>query len=118
MDDYLPQVYVNFRDRYPEAADALGRLGAVTEASGPLDERTQRLVKLGLAIGALAEGAVRSSVRKALGLGLTPDEIRHVSLLAVTTAGFPTAIAGLRWIDEVLERSDDGSGADSDVGDH
>jgi alkylhydroperoxidase/carboxymuconolactone decarboxylase family protein YurZ len=39
---------------------------------------------------------------------LTPDEIRHVSLLAVTTAGFPTAIAGLRWIDEVLERSDDG----------
>jgi 4-carboxymuconolactone decarboxylase len=108
MDDCLPQIYVNVRERCPDVADGLGRLGAVAEASVPLDERTQRLVKLGLAIGAKAEGAVRSNVRKARGLGLTPNEIRHVSLLAVTTAGFPTAIAGLRWIDEVLEPSDDG----------
>jgi len=60
MDEYLPQVYVNFRDRYPEAADALGRLGAATEASGPLDDRTQRLVKLGLAPSALRQRQAKS----------------------------------------------------------
>jgi len=34
------------------------------------------------------------------------DEVRHVAMLAVTTCGFPTAIAGLGWIDEVLESDD------------
>ena len=70
--------------------------------AGPLDERTARLVKLGLAIGASAEGAVRSNARKALAAGATAEEIRHVALLGVTTCGFPAAIAGFGWIDEVL----------------
>jgi alkylhydroperoxidase/carboxymuconolactone decarboxylase family protein YurZ len=35
--------------------------------------------------------------------GATAEEIRHVALLAITTAGFPTAVAGFGWIDEVLE---------------
>jgi alkylhydroperoxidase/carboxymuconolactone decarboxylase family protein YurZ len=52
--------------------------------------------------GAVAEGAVRSNARKALDLGVSPDELHHVAMLAITTAGFPTAIAGLQWIDEVL----------------
>jgi 4-carboxymuconolactone decarboxylase len=77
-------------------------LGGQTEQAGPLDDRTQRLVKVALAVGALAEGAVRSNVRKALAAGDSAAEIRHVALLAITTCGFPTAIAGLGWIDEVL----------------
>lgn len=31
-----------------------------------------------------------------------PEEIRHVGILAVTTAGFPTTIAALSWIGEAL----------------
>jgi len=27
-----------------------------------------------------------------------------VALLAITTCGFPSAIAGLRWVEEVLAR--------------
>ena len=45
---------------------------------------------------------MRSNVRKALDAGASVDEIRHVSLLAITTSGFPTAIAGLAWTEEVL----------------
>lgn len=101
-DEYLPDVYLRFRQRYPEVATALDGLGAATGAAGPLDERTQRLVKLGIAVGALAEGAVRSNARKALGSGATPDQVRQVALLAVTTSGFPAAIAGMAWIEEVL----------------
>ena len=102
MAEYLPDIYTDFRDDYPEVARALDALGAATGEAGPLEERTQRLVKLGIAIGGLAEGAVRSNARKALELGVSSEEIRHVALLAITTSSFPTAIAGLSWIEEVL----------------
>lgn len=107
MSDYLPDVYLSFRERYPDVAGATDGLGAALDAAGPLDARTRRLVKLGIAVGALAEGAVRSNVRKALAEGATADEIRHVAVLAVTTAGFPTAIAALGWVDEVLASNAD-----------
>jgi 4-carboxymuconolactone decarboxylase len=100
--DHLPDVYVRFREGYPGVATALDHLGEAVDGSGPLDERTARLVKLGLAIGSAAEGSVRSNVRKALSAGATADEVRQVAVLAITTCGFPTAIAGIGWVDEVL----------------
>lgn len=102
MTDYLPDVYKRFRERYPEVALALDGLGAATEGAGGLDVRGQRLVKLGVAIGAGAEGAVRSNVRKARALGLTDSEIRQTAVLAISTAGFPAAIAASAWIEQVL----------------
>jgi 4-carboxymuconolactone decarboxylase len=102
MEQHLPQVYLAFREAHPVVAQALDELGRSTEQAGPLDARTQRLVKVALAVGSLAEGAVRSNARKALAAGDTAAEIRHVALLAITTCGFPAAIAGLDWIDEVL----------------
>ena len=51
---------------------------------------------------------MRSNAGKALEAGDTAAEIRHVALLAITTCGFPTAIAGLGWIEEVLGRVEDG----------
>lgn len=101
-DGHLPGVYVRFREAFPGVAGALDGLGEAADQAGPLDERTARLVKLGLAVGALAEGAVRSNARKALAAGASHDEVRHVAMLAITTVGFPAAIAGLGWIDEVL----------------
>jgi 4-carboxymuconolactone decarboxylase len=101
-DEHLPGVYLRFRSDYPKVAAALDGLGETVDGAGPLDERTSRLVKLGLAIGGAAEGSVRSNARKALTAGATVDEVRHVALLAVTTCGFPAAIAGMGWIDEVL----------------
>jgi alkylhydroperoxidase/carboxymuconolactone decarboxylase family protein YurZ len=105
MSNYLPDVYLDFRDRFPTVATALDELGRATEAAGPLDPRTQRLVKLGIAIGALAEGAVRSNVRKALEEGASPEDIQHAVMLAISTVGFPASVAALGWIDEVLDRS-------------
>jgi 4-carboxymuconolactone decarboxylase len=101
--EHLPDVYLRFREQYPDVAIALDGLGDVADVSGPLDERTVRLAKLGLAIGARAEGAVRSNARKALAAGATEDQVRHVAVLAITTCGFPTAIAGIGWVDEVLD---------------
>ena len=102
MSDYLPDVYVRFRERYPGVAQSLDALGMATQDAGGLDARSQRLVKLGIAIGALAEGAVRSNVRKARAVDVSDEDIRQTALLAISTAGFPTAIAAMAWIEEVL----------------
>ncbi len=100
--EHLPNVYVRFRDSFPDVATALDGLGEAADGAGPLEERHVRLVKLGIAIGCSSEGSVRSNARKALAAGATPDELRHVAVLAFTTCGFPAGIAGLGWIDEVL----------------
>jgi alkylhydroperoxidase/carboxymuconolactone decarboxylase family protein YurZ len=104
MTDYLPDIYVSFRERFPQVAQAQDHLAAEIDAAGPLDERTSRLVKLGIAVGALSEGAVRSNVRKGLAAGATHEEIQHVVLLALTTRGFPAAVAAWGWIQEVLDQ--------------
>ena len=104
VSDYLPAIYIRVREQYPEVAGALDQLARVSDGAGPLDDRSCRLVRLGIAIGALAEGAVRSNARKALDAGVTPDEIRHAAILAITTRGFPAAVAALGWIDEALGR--------------
>ena len=101
-DDYLPNVYRRFRADYPDVATALDGLAEAVERTGPLDERSARLIKLGLAVGALAEGAVRSNVRKAVAAGAPPEAVRQVGVMAITTCGFPAAIAAIGWIDEVL----------------
>jgi alkylhydroperoxidase/carboxymuconolactone decarboxylase family protein YurZ len=101
-EEYLPDVYVRLRERFPQVAETVDALGHATAAAGPLDERTQRLVKLGIAIGALAEGAVRSNARRALEAGASKEEILHVAALAISTRGFPAAVAAFSWIEEVL----------------
>ena len=45
------------------------------------------MVKLGIAIGAMREGAVHSSVRKALASGITKKEVDQVIALAAGTLG-------------------------------
>lgn len=102
MGEYLPEIYQEFRQRYAGVAAAQGELSRAVRESTPFDERTTRLLKFALALGAEADGAVRSNVRKSLSQGITADELRAVALQAITTCGFPTAMAGLKWIDEVV----------------
>jgi 4-carboxymuconolactone decarboxylase len=77
-------------------------LGAAEHAAGPMSERERRLVKLGIAVGAESEGAVRSHVRKLLGVGASQGEILHTIVLALTTIGFLATNAALGRAQEVL----------------
>ena len=102
---YLPKTYENFSDKFPEILKDYQQLGKSCREAGPLEEKYQDLIKLGIAIGANSRGGVMSSVRKALASGSTPDEIIHAVLLSLTTTGFPNMIAALGWVNEVLERA-------------
>jgi alkylhydroperoxidase/carboxymuconolactone decarboxylase family protein YurZ len=100
----LPRHFRQFTTSYPAVARAYEELGARCHASGPLDERSRALVKLGLAIGTRQEGSVHAQVRKAIDAGLTPEELRQAAILAIPTVGFPAAMAALSWIDDLLGR--------------
>jgi alkylhydroperoxidase/carboxymuconolactone decarboxylase family protein YurZ len=103
--DTLPQVVQELAETYPEVWEAYGRLGEAASAAGPLDAKTERLVKLALAIGAGRQGAVHSHARRAARAGWSPEELRQVALLAITTLGWSGAVAAYCWINDVLESS-------------
>ena len=99
----IPKRFQKFVEANPDIGAAYNALGKAVSGAGPLDLRTQQLVKIGIAIGAGLEGAVHSNVRKAIEAGATPEEVRHAAMQATTTVGFPKMMAGLSWVDDVLE---------------
>jgi 4-carboxymuconolactone decarboxylase len=97
----LPSQVTVFKKEYPEVWAAFETLGEKCHTAGPLDDRTRRLVKLAIAVGAQHEGAVHSAVRQALDAGISREEIMHVAVLAVTTIGWPHAHAAVTWVRDV-----------------
>ena len=101
---YLPEIYKDFQKQFPEVAKAYDALAESCIQEGPLEKKYQRLIKLGISIGVNSEGAVRSHARRALEEGVSAAELRHTVLLATTTAGFPTMIAAMKWVEEVINK--------------
>lgn len=104
---YLPRIYRDLRAEHPGIAVAYDALGDACRQAGPLTERDQRLVKLGIAIGLASEGGVRSHVRRGLKEGISAADLLHAIVIAVPTAGFPTTAAAYQWAREVLEHDGD-----------
>ncbi len=100
---HLPAPYKRFVKDYPDIDKAYSAFAQACHQHGPLDEKTRRLVKLGIAVGLGSEGAVKSHARRALQLGAARDEVEHAVLLAMTTIGFPATIAALEWVREVAK---------------
>jgi alkylhydroperoxidase/carboxymuconolactone decarboxylase family protein YurZ len=105
MMGYLPEIYEGFKQQFPELAKGYDSLALACHQWGPLDAKTRRLIKLGSTIGLSSTGGVRSHARRALAEGISPEELRHTVLMAFTTAGFPTMIAAMKWVEEVIEKS-------------
>jgi alkylhydroperoxidase/carboxymuconolactone decarboxylase family protein YurZ len=97
-----PDTYLEFTQRFPKVAKAWEQLGDAGQ-DGPLDEKTARLVKLGVAIGCLREGAVHSAARKALARGATRADLEQVIALAASTLGLPASVAVYTWVRDVLD---------------
>ena len=100
MSKQLPKAVNQFRKRHPKVWGAFKDLGERCHEAGPLDEKSRRLVKLALSIGAGLEGATHSAVRNARKAGITPEEIDHVAVLAISTLGLPAATRAMTWISD------------------
>ena len=98
----LPKHFTDFVERYPEVGKAYADLGEAASSAGPLDKKTQLLIKVGIGIAAGLEGATHSGARKAVEAGATADELRQTAILAVTTIGWPSMMRGLAWVEDVI----------------
>ena len=103
MERKLPSHFLRFKESHPEVHRAFEELGKRVHDGGPLSERERRLVKLGIAIGVNTEGAVHSAIRQASAGGCSEEDVEHVALLAITTLGWPRAMAALSWVYDGLE---------------
>jgi len=102
MSNGLPAFFQEVSERFPEVFSHYSALGEAISRLKGMDAKTQELVKLGIAIGAGTEGAVHSHTRQALELGAKEDEIVQCALLAITSIGWPGAMAALTWIDDIM----------------
>jgi 4-carboxymuconolactone decarboxylase len=101
---YLPKIFQSFSERYPDVLASYQELAKACRNAGPMDEKIQELIMLGIAVGANSRGGVMSHTRKALDVGASPDEILQVVVLSLTPTGFPNMIAAMGWVKEVLEK--------------
>ena len=101
---YLPKPFESFSKQFPKILKQHKQLGKTCREAGPLDAKTQELVKLGIAIGLNSRGGVMSAVRKALAAEASQDEIQHAVLLSTTSTGFPNMIAAMEWAREVFDK--------------
>ncbi|MBI4577266.1 MAG: carboxymuconolactone decarboxylase family protein [Planctomycetes bacterium] len=105
--DRPPQFFEEVSRQYPEVFAAYRDFSDATASAGPLDERTLRLVKLAIAVGAGLEGAVHSHVRRALAAGLSRAQVEHLILQGMTTLGLPRTMAALSWSRDVGDPGSD-----------
>ena len=99
----IPKTYEKFVGRFPVLGEAWESIRKA-EAGGPFAEREIRLIKLGIACGGMREGAVHSSVRKALAAGVSREEIEQVIALSASTIGLPSAVAVFSWVLDELDK--------------
>jgi alkylhydroperoxidase/carboxymuconolactone decarboxylase family protein YurZ len=62
------------RSKYPEIWQAFNSLAQACHNAGSLDEKTRKLVKLAIAVGAGTEGGTHSAVRHATEAGVTAQK--------------------------------------------
>jgi alkylhydroperoxidase/carboxymuconolactone decarboxylase family protein YurZ len=99
-----PQAHKDFIAKYPQLGQAWEMIAAAGQ-QGSLDEKTIRLLKLAAAIGAMREGAVHASVRKALALGITRAELEQVVAIAASVLGLPSTVATHTWVQDELAKT-------------
>lgn len=99
----LPKRYRRFFEQFPAVGEAYEAYGEAVAHAGPLDEKTRCLLKLSASIAARMEGGAKSHAHKALQAGASPEEVRHVAVLLAPTVGFPAMMAGLSWVESVIE---------------
>ncbi len=95
--------YQKVRQYHPDFIKAVEYLGETAKAAGPLDHKTAHLIQLAAAIAVRSEGAVHSHTKRALDAGLTKEEIRHTAIILTNTLGFPNIMAGLSWMNDILD---------------
>lgn len=86
----LHEILTIFKNDFPgvyNGHEALGKI--IHEQAGPLPEKVRWLVKVAVSGASGHRISLETHIAKAREAGATEDEIKHVLLLIIQTAGFP-----------------------------
>lgn len=103
MSHKIANHYEKVKKYHPEYLEAVEKLGLTAKNAGPIDEKNAQLIQLAASVASKSEGATHSHTKRALKAGATKEEIRHVVLILTNTLGFPTVMAGLSWVNDILD---------------
>ena len=106
MSQKLPNIFKELVAKYPDIAAAHEVMASAVNGTGPLDEKTCALIKIGISVGAGLESAVRSHVRRATAAGASRDEITQAIFQGMNTVGFPRTVAAWSWAEMQFARDD------------
>ena len=98
--------YQKVKTYHPDYFEAIERLGIISKQSGPIDEKFAQLIQLGASVAIKSEGATHSHTKRALEAGATKEEIRQTILMLTATLGFPAAMAGMSWVNDILDHTE------------
>jgi len=100
----LPKTFQSFVKKHPAIWEAHEQLSRACAEAGPLDRKTRELIKIGLSVGAGLETATKRHAVMAVENGATKAELYQTTLMAMTTCGHPSAMAGWHWINSAIEK--------------
>ncbi len=106
MSKTIPKHYQKIKKEYSEFINAVENLGETSRNAGPIDKKTSHLIQLAAAVAIGSEGAVHSHTRQAIEAGATIKEIQHAVILLTSTIGFPSIMAGLSWVNDILDNKE------------
>ena len=104
MKHKIAEHYEKVKAYHPNYLEAVERLGVISRKSGPIDEKTTQLIQLAASVASKSEGATHSHAKRALEAGANREEIRHCILLLTNTLGFPAVMAGMSWVNDILDK--------------
>ncbi len=99
----MPDTLEGFKREFPEAWSAYEQLRNVCDKSGPLDQKTVELIKIGISSVLGREGGLVAHISKAQKLGAPKEEIYQAILLASGLSGFPSTLAAFSVARKHLE---------------
>ncbi|MCF8380205.1 MAG: carboxymuconolactone decarboxylase family protein [Bacteroidales bacterium] len=103
MTKKIAKHYEMVKKHHPDYLAAVENLGEVAKNAGPIDAKTAQLIQLAASVAVKSEGAVHSHTKRALEAGASKAEIRHSLLILTNTLGFPNVMAGLSWVNDILD---------------
>lgn len=97
--------FQRLQDLAPDVVRHYEELSRAAAAAGPLGTDDIALLKVAMSVARGSWRGVHAHARKALEVGVGPDALRQVAVLAVPAVGLQDALDALRWIDEILEEA-------------
>lgn len=87
----IHEAFEDFKEEFPRVYARHAALGEeIHERSGPLDEKSRWLIKIGISAASGHQRALETHIMKARAAGASDEEIKQALLLMVPTVGFPS----------------------------